>query len=94
MIIIKRLYVENYKLFSRKEIDFSNALLSVFDGPNGYGKTSIFDAVELLVTGKISRVKDCESIVGKLAYQTIFFAQNSEKDVIIKAESEDDEVDR
>ena len=31
MIIIKRLYVENYKLFSRKEIDFSNALLSVFD---------------------------------------------------------------
>lgn len=38
MIIIKRLYVENYKLFSRKEIDFSNALLSVFDGPNGYGK--------------------------------------------------------
>ena len=43
MIIIKRLYVENYKLFSRKEIDFSNALLSVFDGPNGYGKTSIFD---------------------------------------------------
>ena len=58
MIIIKRLYVENYKLFSRKEIDFSNALLSVFDGPNGYGKTSIFDAVELLVTGKISRVKD------------------------------------
>ncbi len=94
MIIIKRLYVENYKLFSRKEIDFSNALLSVFDGPNGYGKTSIFDAVELLVTGKISRVKDCESIDGKLAYQTIFFAQNSEKDVIIKAEFEDDEVDR
>ena len=56
MITIKRLYIENYKLFSQKEIDFSGALLSVFDGPNGYGKTSIFDAIELLITGKISRV--------------------------------------
>lgn len=94
MIILKRLYVENYKLFSRKEFDFSNALLSVFDGPNGYGKTSIFDAIELLVTGKISRVVDCESIDGKLAYHTVFFAQNCEKDVILKAEFEDDEAGR
>lgn len=92
MIIIKRLYIENYKLFGRKEIDFSQALLSVFDGPNGYGKTSIFDAVELLITGKISRVKDCESIDGKIAYQTVFFAQNSDKDVVLKAEFEDKEA--
>lgn len=89
MVLLKRLYVENYKLFSRKEIDFSNALLSVFDGPNGYGKTSIFDAIELLITGKISRVEDCESIDGKQAYETVFFAQNSDKDVILKAEFED-----
>ena len=92
MIIIKRLYIENYKLFSHKEIDFSQALLSVFDGPNGYGKTSIFDAVELLITGKISRVKECESIDGKSAYQTVFFAQNSDKDVVLKAEFEDKET--
>ena len=84
MIIIKRLYIENYKLFSHKEIDFSQALLSVFDGPNGYGKTSIFDAVELLITGKISRVKECESIDGKSAYQTVFFAQNSDKNVVLR----------
>lgn len=94
MITIKRLYIENYKLFSQKEIDFSGALLSVFDGPNGYGKTSIFDAIELLITGKISRVKECESIDGKTGYQTVFFAQNSEKDVILKAEFEDEDTDR
>lgn len=94
MITIKRLYIENYKLFSRKEIDFSAALLSIFDGPNGYGKTSIFDAIELLITGEISRVKECESIDGKNGYQTVFFAQNSEKDVIIKAEFEDKEAQR
>lgn len=94
MNILKRLYVENYKLFSKKELDFSNALLSVFDGPNGYGKTSIFDAIELLITGKISRVVDCESIDGKVGYETVFFAQNHAKDVIIKAEFEDDKSDR
>lgn len=94
MTTIKRLYIENYKLFSRKEIDFSGALLSIFDGPNGYGKTSIFDAIELLITGKISRVKECESIDGKTGYRTVFFAQNSEKDVILKAEFEDEDTNR
>ena len=94
MVLLKRLYIENYKLFSRKEFDFSKALLSVFDGPNGYGKTSIFDAIELLVTGKIIRILNCESIDGKQAYQTVFFAQNSKKDVILKAEFEDTEKQR
>ena len=28
------------------------------DGPNGYGKTSIFDAIELLLTGQISRIQN------------------------------------
>lgn len=68
MILLRRLYVENYKLFSQKEFDFSNTLLSVFDGPNGYGKTSVFDAIELLITGKISRVLECESIDGKTVF--------------------------
>lgn len=57
-------------------------------------KTSIFDAIELLITSKISRVKECESIDGKTGYQTVFFAQNSEKDVILKAEFEDEDTDR
>lgn len=39
-IEIKRIYLENYKLFTLKELTFSNNLC-VFDGPNGYGKTSI-----------------------------------------------------
>ncbi len=89
MVLLKKIYVENYKLFAQKELDFSNSLLTVFDGPNGYGKTSIFDAIELLVTGKISRVQDCESIDGKQAFKTVFFAQNDNKDVILKAEFED-----
>ena len=86
MITINRLYMENYKLFPTKDIDFSEAMLIIFDGPNGYGKTSIFDAIELLITGKISRVKECDAINGSVSYDTIFFAGKNYKDVIIKGE--------
>lgn len=86
MVVINRIYIENYKLFTHKEIDFRDAMLSVFDGPNGYGKTSIFDAIELLITGEISRIKECDAIDGKLAYETVFLAKNPKKDIIIKGE--------
>lgn len=89
MVVLNRIYIENYKLFSYKEIDFRDALLLVFDGPNGYGKTSIFDAIELLVTGEISRVRESDAIDGKLAYGTVFFAKNTKKNVIIKGEFAD-----
>lgn len=85
-VIIKRIYVENYKLFDSKEINFSDHLLSVFDGPNGYGKTSIFDAIEFLITGTISRICTSEVIAGNASYDTIFLAKNSQKDVLIKGE--------
>ena len=64
-------------------------MLAVFDGPNGYGKTSIFDAIELLITGEISRIKECDTIDGKLAYKTVFLAKNPKKDIIIKGEFAD-----
>lgn len=89
MISINRLYLYNYKLFTERELDFSNALLSIFDGPNGYGKTSIFDATELIITGRISRIVECDSINGSQSFDTIFFAKEKDKDVIFKAEFKD-----
>lgn len=89
-IQIKRIYLENYKLFPTKEICFADKL-SVFGGPNGYGKTSIFDALELLITGSIDRIQNSESINGKLAYSHNCLAGNPAKDVKIKAELQDTE---
>lgn len=89
MVTINRICLENYKLFTHKEVDFRDAMLSVFDGPNGYGKTSIFDAIELLITGEISRIKECETIDGKLSYETVFLAKNPKKDILIKGEFSD-----
>ena len=84
-IEIKRIYLENYKLFSAKTIDFEN-YLSVFDGPNGYGKTSIFDAIEFLITGSISRIRENQTISGTLGYSSNFLAKEQNKDVLIKGE--------
>lgn len=84
-IRLTRLFLKNYKLFQSTTIEFSDGL-NIFDGPNGYGKTSIFDAIEFVITGTIKRVTENSSINGSLKYDEIFLANDSSKDVIIKAE--------
>lgn len=84
-IVINKIFLDNYKLFENFTLDFKNGL-NIFDGPNGYGKTSLFDAIEFLITGDIKRVTTCEVLDGKYKYQKVFFAKDYKKDVIIKAE--------
>ncbi len=84
-IEIKKVYLENYKLFTTKEIEFSE-YLSVFDGPNGYGKTSIFDAIEFLITGSISRIQESDLIAANISYSQNCLAKDSKKDMRLKAE--------
>ena len=55
---IKKIEIHNFKVFQNIIIDFESSDLIVFDGPNGFGKTSIYDAIELLFTGKIRRFDD------------------------------------
>lgn len=60
---IKKITLKNFKLFGANPytISFGNDQLVVFDGPNGYGKTSVFDAVELALTGTIKRLVAIEN---------------------------------
>lgn len=52
----------NFKLFGEIfTINFKANDLVVFDGPNGHGKTTVYDAVELALTGDIRRLKNIES---------------------------------
>ena len=53
---IAKIKIENFKPFKEAYFDLKSSALITLDGPNGFGKTSIFDAVELLFTGKIQRV--------------------------------------
>lgn len=64
---IKGLEVENIKLFDKKFDKIkgiSHADLILLNGPNGYGKTTIFDALELALTGEIKRIKNYSENLG------------------------------
>ena len=50
---------ENFKLFTTKfqlTGNLKTADVILLNGPNGYGKTSIFDILEFCLTGKIGRI--------------------------------------
>jgi ABC-type lipoprotein export system ATPase subunit len=57
---IKELHVENFKAFRTSSFKFKSENLSILDGPNGFGKTSLFDALELVFLGKVQRYIDIE----------------------------------
>ncbi|MDH2295170.1 AAA family ATPase [Cobetia sp. 1AS1] len=60
--LIKKLNITYFKAFENITIEFNNNQLTVLDGPNGFGKTSLFDAIELLFTGSIKRYLDLERL--------------------------------
>jgi len=61
--ILKKLEIKNFKLFDEVPfvVNFSGNSFIVFDGPNGYGKTTVFDALELALTGNIRRLLSTEN---------------------------------
>lgn len=63
MINLNKITLKNFKIFGGEPytISFEDNDLILLDGPNGYGKTSIFDAIELGLTGNISRFISLES---------------------------------
>lgn len=64
-----KITMHNFKLFTHAEIDFENKKLMVLDGPNGYGKTSTFDAIEYLITGTIERIAGNKISTGNISYE-------------------------
>lgn len=52
----KSLCIRNFKYITSNKplkFDFMSSSIVILDGQNGYGKTTLFDAIEVLVTGKI-----------------------------------------
>ena len=45
---ISSLYIKNFKCFTESEFNFDSNNLVIYDGPNGYGKTTCFEAIEIL----------------------------------------------
>ncbi|WP_322034020.1 AAA family ATPase [Paraburkholderia sp. J76] len=91
---ISRIQIQGFKAFSHSNFEFDATTLITLEGPNGYGKTTIFDAIELLLTGKIVRLNRLfETIMqkSKTNYEDNLYwnTKNGKKTLFIKVEFED-----
>ena len=82
---IKKILLYNFKNFRHETvIDFSDNITFLV-GPNGFGKTTIFDAIELGLTGDISRINQNIPVTGEnIKYNKPFFQNAISDPVIIK----------
>ncbi|WP_220808642.1 AAA family ATPase [Delftia sp. UME58] len=88
---ITRVEVSSFKAFKHIRLDLGSSSLLTLDGPNGYGKTSVFDALELLLTGQIKRIHNLFSTLmtaNKKNYDDSLFwnTRAGKKDLSIKVE--------
>lgn len=60
---IQRIRLTNFKGFPSLDLDMSAYGLAILGGKNGNGKTTLFDALELVFTGRISRLIKCKVVV-------------------------------
>ena len=97
---ISKLAISNFKAFTNIKLDFENCTLLTLEGPNGFGKTSIYDALELAFTGKIDRIhRLCNNIMygNKINFEDNLFwnTKHGKNDIKITVElinQEDNEV--
>lgn len=97
MIRIKRIYIENFKgIKSGLVVDLIKDIESmvVLSGPNGFGKTTIFDALDICLTGQLYRFKKNESFDGvqknNRGRSKPYFQNQDGHDVVLKLLLEDD----
>lgn len=85
LVKIKKILLYNFKNFRHETvIDFSDNITFLV-GPNGFGKTTIFDAIELGLTGDISRINRNIPVTGEnIKYNKPFFQNDISDPVIIK----------
>ncbi|WP_347549053.1 AAA family ATPase [Pseudalkalibacillus hwajinpoensis] len=88
-LVINRVYIKNFKTIDEATLSFENSHLNILDGPNGFGKTTIFDAIELLVTGEIRRIKNTQIVHGSKGFNDILLSKYQNQETVIKVEFKD-----
>lgn len=82
-----RLLIQNFKAISNtREFNLSDCRAAILDGPNGFGKTTIFDALEICFTGKIERING-SGVYSNIRARDTHFLKNCHTDItVIKLE--------
>ncbi len=57
-LILKRVKIENFRAYKTFEADYLDKPVVLITGPNGYGKTTLIDAIEWGLTGDIKRISN------------------------------------
>lgn len=88
MIKIKKISLENFKGIKPKTVfhfDNGDTPVNILSGPNGFGKTTIFDVIEICLTGEFKRVEIFDNVQKKNNHKNKPFFQNTDgEDVILK----------
>lgn len=82
----KSLCIKNFKYITSNKplkFDFMSSNIVILDGQNGYGKTTLFDAIEVLVTGKIKHFNP--SLQNRKTETLGTLANDIDKDIVISA---------
>lgn len=87
---IKKILIKNFKNIKEKIIDFQENV-TLFVGPNGFGKTTIFDAIELSLTGKIRRIEESDYSDGRSSFSAPYFQNNPNENTFIELMLTNDE---
>ena len=88
MIKIKKISLENFKGIKARTVisfDNDNTFVNILSGPNGFGKTTIFDVIEICLTGEFKRIELFDNVQKKTNHKNKPFFQNTDtEDVILK----------
>ncbi|MDG3132539.1 recombinase RecF [Streptococcus suis] len=88
---IKKILIKNFKNIKETRIIDFQENVTLFVGPNGFGKTTIFDAIELSLTGRIRRIEESDYSDGRSSFSTPYFQNNPEEDTFIELMLTNDE---
>lgn len=88
MIKVKKIYLENFKGIKPKTVfhfDNGETPVNILSGPNGFGKTTVFDVIEICLTGEFKRVEIFDHVQKKNNHKNKPFFQNTDgEDVTLK----------
>ncbi|QMU66116.1 MAG: AAA family ATPase [Flavobacteriaceae bacterium] len=90
---ISNLIIKNFKCIDDFAFNFENKELIVFDGPNGYGKTTIFDAIEIILTGKPRRINENNNILANYSYKESPIHKNNSLPIHLEVSLKNDNED-
>ncbi|MCL4100422.1 DNA replication and repair protein RecF [Bacillus altitudinis] len=74
--IISRIFLKNFKSIDEAKVELEGVNLNVLDGPNGFGKTTIYDAIQLLLTGSVRRIESNKIVAGNKGFQDHLFSKD------------------